>query len=179
MIELIVQVFAPLALDYLIQFGACGIQLEASYIFMDSQRILLGTTNVENSSVVQNINYTYLDNLCSNSVPSSTNGISIETTKPQANSTDNLYSVTALPFGDIILSKSENCNSLDLHMSIMSAVVTFIIGLILPSERMYKHVKELFQQEMSFQESESRFRVDVSTIPLGHSSQAQNLSSEI
>jgi len=158
MIEILITVLAPLVFNYSIQFHVCGVTRNASYIYMDPNEILLGVMG--NSSV---IDYKVINKLCNTSAHADTimKEHSLSTDENTSMNNTPQYSVTEQPTNAPIFYDNK-CN-LHHYLSMLAAIATFLIGLVLRPDLICEYFKQRLRQQLyagnTFQESEPGFRI--------------------
>ena len=153
MIEILITVLTPLVFNYSIQFHVCGVTRNASYIYMDPNEILLGVMG--NSSV---IDYNVISKLCNTSVHVDT------ILKEHTLSVDEKISMTSTPQytptgqpNNVPIFYDDKCN-LHHYLSMLAAVATFLIGLVLRPDLISEYFKQRLRQLLYAGNSFSRIR---------------------
>ena len=153
MIEILITVFAPLVFNYSIQFQVCGVTRNASYIYMDPDEILLGVMG--NSSV---IDYKFINKLCNTSAHDETilkeHSLSADKNTPMTNRPQ--YTATGQPNNHPFI-YDDKCN-LHHYLSLLAAVATFLIGLVLRPDLICEYVKQRLRQQLYAGNNFSRIR---------------------
>jgi hypothetical protein len=138
MFEILITVFAPLAFNYSLQFEVCGVTCDASYIYLDSNEILLGVRG--NSSV---IDYSLIKKLCNTSLATQSFKATNHSVSSDRNITTTgspLYTATMLPHNDQV-TPDGRCN-LYHYLTILVALATFIFGLVIKPDVIYDFLME-------------------------------------
>ncbi len=131
-----------------LHFNVCGITNDASYIYLDSRNLLFGV--VENSNITH-INYTLIDKCNQSWIPDdlfTTDDNKVVTRMPQSTVTSlqtNNSVILNLTDADIITS---NKCSLHHYYSMLVAVATFVIGLVVQPEKISEFLKRYFREQL-------------------------------
>ena len=131
-----------------LHFNVCGIENDASYIYLDSRNLLFGV--VENSNITH-FNYTLIDKCNQSWIPDdlfTTDDNMVVTRMPQSTVTTlqtNNSVILNLTDADIITS---NKCSLHHYYSMHVAVATFVIGLVVKPEKISEFLKRYFREQL-------------------------------
>ena len=146
MISLIITVFSVLLSstnnDNLLQFNFCGIQRNASYIYLEPKELWFGI--MENSTLTQhNLSMNVVCNSDVNYLTTADN--SVMTKLPHS-------TVTALPLQPMENTTFEyvkgngKCSRQNYYF-LFTSLVTFVIGLIIKPEEMYERMRAHFRRQ--------------------------------
>ncbi len=131
-----------------LHFNLCGITNDASYIYLDSHNLLFGV--IENSNITH-FDYTLNDKCNQSLIPNylfTTDDNRVLTQEPQ-------YTVPApqtnnsviLNLTDAEIMTSDKC-SLHHYYSMLVAVATFVIGLVVQPDKISEFLKKYFREQL-------------------------------
>ncbi len=142
-----------------LHFNLCGITNDASYIYLDSHNLLFGV--VENSNITH-FNYTLIEK-CNQSWISDD---LFTTDDNRVLTQESQYTVTALHSNnsmilnltDAEIMTSDKC-SLHHYYSMLVAVATFVIGLVVQPDKISEFLKKYFTEQLYAGNYFSRIRI--------------------
>ena len=167
MIEIIATIFYTFELSNFnnsLHLNVCGIIHDASYIYLDSKEILFGAVN---NSTITHFNYT-LANICNETLSSWDPAYSLTNEDNTLVTQLPQYTVTSLQTDNTVMQNltrdvmiSNGKCSLQNYSFMIVAAVTFLIGLILQPDSIYKALQTHFRERLNAGNNFSRIRTEL------------------